>query len=67
VDILANRLVFAVVTGALFIGSAVIGGFAEGGPIVPYLGVPALAFVGFMLASILAAILVVVIYRGGRL
>ncbi|TCJ16702.1 AarF/ABC1/UbiB kinase family protein [Rubrobacter taiwanensis] len=67
VDILANRLVFAVVTGALLIGSAVIGGFATGGPQVPYLGVPVVSFVGFTLASVLAAILMVVIFRGGRL
>lgn len=67
VDILANRLVFAVVTGAILIGSSVIGGFAQGGPIVPFLGVPVVAFAGFSLATLLALVLLVVIFRGGRL
>jgi ubiquinone biosynthesis protein len=31
VDVLANRLVFAVVTGALLIGSSLLGAFARGG------------------------------------
>ena len=35
VDVLANRLVFAVVTAALFIGSAMLGAFDVGGPDVP--------------------------------
>src|SRR3712207_9427349 len=32
VDVLANRLVFAVVTGALLLGSCMLGAFDRGGP-----------------------------------
>ena len=67
VDVLANRLVFALVTGALLIGSSLIGAFATGGPVVPILGVPVVAAIGFSLAAFLAAMLLVVIYRSGRL
>ncbi len=67
VDVLANRLVFALVTGALLIGSAVIGAFASGGPQVPYLGVPLVAFIGFMLALIMAVIVLAVIFHSRRL
>ena len=67
VDVLANRLVFAVVTGALLIGSSLLGAFAVGGPQVPYLGVPVVAFAGFTLALVMATMLLVVIYRSGRL
>ena len=67
VDVLANRLVFAIVTGGLLIGSSLIGAFATGGPQVPVLGVPLVAFVGFTLALVMAAILLTVIYRSRRL
>lgn len=67
VDVLANRLVFALVTGALLIGSSFFGAFATGGPQVPYLGVPVIAFVGFTLAAVMAAIQLLVIFRSGRL
>lgn len=67
VDLLANRLVFAVVTAALLIGSSLLGAFATGGPSVPYLGVPLVAFIGFTLALILAAIVLVVIFRSRRI
>jgi ubiquinone biosynthesis protein len=67
VDVLANRLVFAVVTGALLIGSSLLGAFATGGPQVPYLGVPVVAFAGFTLALVMATLLLAVIYRSGRL
>src|SRR5215212_8857277 len=67
VDVLANRLVFAVVTGALLIGSSLLGAFAVGGPQVPYFGVPVVAFAGFTLALVMATMLLVVIYRSGRL
>ncbi len=66
-DVLANRLVFAVVTGALLIGSSLLGAFATGGPAVPYLGVPVIAFTGFTLALVMATILLVVIFRSRRL
>ncbi len=67
VDVLANRLVFAVVTGALFIGSSLLGAFATGGPQVPLLGVPVVAFAGFTLALVMATVLLVVIFRSNRL
>ncbi len=67
VDVLANRLVFAVVTGAFLIGSSMIGAFVHGGPRVPYLGVPVVSFVGFTIATILAAIVLITIYRSRRL
>ena len=67
VDVLANRLVFAVVTGALLIGSSMIGAFVQGGPRVPFLGVPLVSFIGFTVASIMAAIVLTVIFRSRRL
>ncbi|PLS84736.1 MAG: hypothetical protein CYG60_16375 [Actinobacteria bacterium] len=67
VDVIANRLVFALVTGALLVGSSLIGAFAPSGPQVPILGVPVVAFAGFSLAALLAVLLLVVIYRSGRL
>ena len=67
VDVLANRLVFAIVTGALLIGSSMIGAFVQGGPTVPLLGVPLVSFVGFTVASAMAAIVLLVIYRSRRL
>ena len=67
VDVLANRLVFAVVTGGLLIGSSLIGAFATGGPQVPILGVPLVAFLGFTLALVMATILLTVIFRSRRL
>ncbi|MDQ3603727.1 MAG: AarF/UbiB family protein, partial [Actinomycetota bacterium] len=67
VDVLANRLVFAVVTAALFVGSAMIGAFGVGGPNVPFLGASVISFIGFTLSLILAAILFTIIFRSGRL
>ncbi|CAN5591917.1 AarF/ABC1/UbiB kinase family protein [soil metagenome] len=67
VDVLANRLVFAVVTGALLIGSSMLGAFVRGGPQVPYLGVPVVSFVGFSIALVMASIVLLVIYRSRRL
>ena len=67
VDVLANRLVFAVVTAALLVGSSMLGAFDVGGPSVPLLGVPVLAFVGFTLALILASLLLTIIFRSRRL
>ncbi|MBD0355975.1 MAG: hypothetical protein ICV57_02210 [Rubrobacter sp.] len=66
-DVLANRLVFAVVTGALLIGASLIGAFASGGPQIPYLGVPIVAFIGFTFALVMAVILLIVIFRSRRL
>jgi ubiquinone biosynthesis protein len=67
VDVLANRLVFAVVTGALLLGSCMLGAFEHGGPGVPYLGVPIISFVGFTLSMIMGSILLAVIFRSRRL
>ena len=67
VDVLANRLVFAVVTAALLVGSSMLGSFDVGGPSVPILGVPVVAFVGFTLSLMLASLLLVIIFRSKRL
>ncbi|MDQ3864851.1 MAG: AarF/ABC1/UbiB kinase family protein [Actinomycetota bacterium] len=67
VDVLANRLVFAVVTAALFVGSTMLGVFDVGGPKVPLVGAPFISFLGFTLSLILAAILFTTIIRSGRL
>jgi ubiquinone biosynthesis protein len=67
VDVLANRLVFAVVTGALLLGSCILGVFNRGGPEVIYLGVSVVSFIGFTLALIMSSILLLIIFRSGRL
>jgi ubiquinone biosynthesis protein len=67
VDVLANRLVVAVVTAALLVGSSMLGAFNVGGPNVPYLGASLISFLGFTLAVILTIILMVRIFRSGRL
>jgi len=67
VDVLANRLVFAVVSGALLLGSCILGAFDDGGPAVPYLGVPVVSFVGFTLSLIMGSILLIVIFRSRSL
>lgn len=67
VDVLANRLVFAIVTAALLVGSSMLGAFVRGGPQVPYLGVGIVSFVFFMLAIVLASIVLGIIFRSRRL
>ena len=67
VDVLANRLVFAVITAALFIWSSMLGAFNVGGPNMPLLGGSLVSFIGFTLSVILAAFLFVIIFRSGRL
>src|ERR671933_2264266 len=57
VDVLANRLVFAVVTAALFVGSAMLGAFDVAGPEVPLVGAPLISFMGFTLSLIQTGIL----------
>jgi ubiquinone biosynthesis protein len=66
-DVLANRLVFAVVTGGLLIGSALLEAFPSGGPQVPYLGFHVVSLLGFILALVMAVILLTAIFRSGRL
>jgi ubiquinone biosynthesis protein len=67
VDVLANRLVFAVVTAALLVGSSMLGAFNVGGPDVPLLGASLISFLGFTLSLVLAVFLLVIIFRSGRL
>jgi ubiquinone biosynthesis protein len=67
VDVLANRLVFAVVTAALLVGSSMLGAFDLGGPHVPLIGVQIISFIGYTLSLILTAILLIIIFRSGRL
>jgi ubiquinone biosynthesis protein len=64
-DIAFNRLVIAVVMGALLIGSSLIGISANGGWHI--FGIHVLALLGFMTASALGAVLVLSILRSGRL
>jgi ubiquinone biosynthesis protein len=65
VDILANRLVFALLIAALIIGSSMLGIFIEGG--ARLLGVSVFGLVGFVFAAILGLLLLVGIIRSGRL
>jgi ubiquinone biosynthesis protein len=67
VDVLANRVVFAIVTAAMFVGSAMLGAFDVAGPDVPLTGAPLIAFLGFTIALIQTAILLIIIFRSGRL
>jgi ubiquinone biosynthesis protein len=67
VDVLANRLVFAVVTAALFVGSSMLGAFYVAGPQVPFVGAPLVSFLGFTLSIIQSVILLTIILRSGRL
>ncbi|HSK99333.1 MAG TPA: AarF/UbiB family protein [Rubrobacteraceae bacterium] len=65
VDILANRLVFALLVAALIIGSSMLGIFVEGS--IQILGVSVFGLVGFVFAAILGLLLLVGIIRSGRL
>ncbi len=65
VDILANRLVFAVLIAALILGSSMLGIFAKSGATL--LGVSVFGFAGFVFAAILALALLIGIIRSGRL
>jgi ubiquinone biosynthesis protein len=65
VDILANRLVFALLIAALIIGSSMLGIFVDEG--LEILGVSVFGFVGFVVAAILGLLLLFDIIRSGRL
>ena len=65
VDILANRLVFALLIAALIIGSSLLGIFGESG--VRFLGVSIFGLVGFVIAALLGLLLLLGIVRSGRL
>ncbi len=67
VDVLANRVVFAIVTAAMYVGSAMLGAFNIAGPDVPLTGAPLICILGFTIALIQTAILMTVIFRSGRL
>lgn len=65
VDILANRLVFALLIAALIVGSSLIGIFSKAGARI--LGVSVFGLSGFVIAAILGLALLVGIIRSGRL
>src|SRR5215212_9043724 len=65
VDILANRLVFALLIAALVLGSSMLGIFLKGG--TQFLGVHLVGLIGFVVAAILGLLLLVGIIRSGRL
>jgi ubiquinone biosynthesis protein len=65
VDILANRLVFALLIAALILGSSVLGIFVEGG--AQFLGLSVFGLLGFVFAAILGLLLLIGIIRSGRL
>ncbi|WP_166395686.1 hypothetical protein [Rubrobacter marinus] len=65
VDVLANRLVFALLIGGLVLGSSLMGVFGESG--VRLLGIGVFGLVGFVLAAVLGLALLVGIIRSGRL
>ncbi len=65
VDILANRLVFAVLIAAIILGSSMFGIFSETG--VRLLGVSVFGLVGFLFAAVLGLALLIDIIRSGRL
>jgi ubiquinone biosynthesis protein len=67
VDVLANRVVFAIVTAALFVGSAMLGAFDVAGPDVPLTGAPLISVLGFTISLVQSAILLTIIFRSGRL
>jgi ubiquinone biosynthesis protein len=65
VDILANRLVFALLIAALIIGSSMLGIFLKGG--TRFIGVSVFGLIGFVAAAILGLLLLIGIIRSGRL
>jgi ubiquinone biosynthesis protein len=67
VDVLANRLVFVVITAALLIGSSLWEAVGSDDPEVTYLGFHVVSLVGFVLALVMATILLTIIFRSRRL
>lgn len=65
VDILANRLVLALLIAALIIGSSMLGIFGDTGARI--LGVNIVGLVGFVFAAVLGLALLLGIIRSGRL
>ena len=66
VDVLANRLVFVVVTAALLVGSSLWEAVGSDDPEVTYLGFHVVSLVGFILALVMATILLTIIFRSRR-
>ena len=64
-DVVFNRLVIAIVMTATVVGGALIGIGADGGP--HWLGIHLVTWLGLIVASFLAFILVLSIMRSGRL
>jgi len=64
-DVVFNRLVIAIVMTATVVGGALIGIGANGGP--HWLGIHLVTWLGLVVASFLAFILVLSIMRSGRL
>jgi ubiquinone biosynthesis protein len=64
-DVMANRLVVAIVMAGTVVGSSLIGISARGGPHL--FGIHVLALFGFAIATALGMLLVVSIARSGRL
>ena len=64
-DVVANRLVLAIVMAGSLVGSSLIGLSAEGG--WHLFGIHFLALIGFGLAAVLGVVLVASIVRSGRL
>ena len=65
VDILANRLVFAVLIAALILGSSMLGIFSKTGATL--FGVSVFGLLGFVFAAVLGLALLIGIIRSGRL
>jgi len=65
VDILANRLVLALLIAAVIVGSSLLGVFNQSG--LRLLGVNIFGLVGFVFAAILGLALLIGIIRSGRL
>ncbi len=65
VDILANRLVLALLIAALVVGSSLLGIFGDAGTRI--LGVNIVGFIGFVFAAVLGLALLFGIIRSGRL
>jgi ubiquinone biosynthesis protein len=65
VDILANRLVFALLIAALIVGSSLIGIFGESD--VRFLGINIFGLIGFTVAAVFGLLLLIGIIRSGRL
>jgi ubiquinone biosynthesis protein len=64
-DVIANRLVIAIVVSGILIGSSLIGISAKGG--LHLFGISIFALLGFLAAAALSVVLVASIVRSGRL